>query len=137
MADQYVALKAGLNNVGSYQVSGVPFVSGGITVPASSGTPLVITFPSVTKRVVVHVTDTNAVRVGFSSNGVKNSNYFLADGDKANNTAQPYDMDVKCTKIYLLSNDGSTVTVSVAAELTGIVPGFDLAASYSGSTGIG
>lgn len=129
--------KAGINNVGNYQVSGIPFVTGTLTVPIVSNTPISVTFPSVTKRVVVHVTDTNAVRIGFSSNGVKDTNYFLADGDKANNTAQMFDMNVKCTKLYLISNDSNTVNVCVAAELTGIVPGFDLATAYSGSTGIG
>lgn len=138
MADQYVNLRPGLNNVGNYQVSGIPFVTASLTAPALGATPLVITFPSVTKRVIVH--NTNATvdcRVGFSENGVTGSNYFIAESDKANNTSHQFDMNVKCTKIYILSNGAAlTSNISVAAELTGIT-GYDLAASYSGSAGIG
>lgn len=136
MADQVYIPKPGLNHVGSYQVSSVPFLTGALTVPIVTNTPLTVTFPSVTKRIIVHVLDTNSVRVGFSSNGVKGTNYFLADGDKANNTAQMFDMNVRGTKLYLLSNDSNTVSVCVAAELTGIT-GYDLATIYSGSSGIG
>ncbi len=131
--------KMGLNHVGAYAVSGIPWVSGGISVPISSSTPLEISFPFVTKRVVVHVTNAYTCRVGFSANGVKlSNNYFIADGDVANNGADPYDMNVKCTKIYLLSNDGNTPVVSVAAELTGIPSKeYPLATAYSGAAGIG
>jgi len=132
--------KAGLGNVASYQVSGVPFVTGALTAPANTNTPLEIVFPSVTKRVIVHNIDTgDGCRVAFSSNGAKNSNYFLADPQHSNKTSHMFDMNVKCTKIYILSNTTSVLTnkIYVAAELTGIQPGFDLAASYSGSSGIG
>lgn len=139
MADQSVFLRAGLNNVGSYQVSGIPFVTGGLTAPSSSATPISVSFPSVTQRFWVHVGDkTNKVRVGFSSNGVKNSNYFIVDGDSSNNTSQIQEFRVKCDKIYLLSNvtNSNADSISVMAELTGIT-GYDLATAYSGSTGIG
>jgi hypothetical protein len=138
MADQYVNLRPGLNNVGNYQVSGIPFVTGALTAPTSSGTPLVITFPSVTKRVIVHNSDTSVdCRVGFSENGVKNSNYFIAESDKSNNTSHQFDMNVKCTNIYILSQGAAlTSKIFVAAELTGIT-GYDLATAYSGSAGIG
>ena len=53
MADQYVNLRPGLNNVGNYQVSGIPFASSSILAPATSSTPVQISFPSVTKFVVV------------------------------------------------------------------------------------
>ena len=49
--------KAGLHNVGSYQVSGIPFVSGGITNAPSktaTGVPHEITFPQVTRWIVIN-----------------------------------------------------------------------------------
>ena len=47
-------LAPGLNNVGSYQVSGKPFAKGGITVPVSGATNgAVVRFPNVTKWVHV------------------------------------------------------------------------------------
>ena len=42
---------AGLNNVGSYQVSGAPFASGNLD--ATSGDPLKVTFPYVTRWVQI------------------------------------------------------------------------------------
>ncbi len=43
--------KAGLGNVGNYQVSGIPYVTASLTVPSSSAVPLEITFPSVTQKI--------------------------------------------------------------------------------------
>jgi len=142
MADQSVQLKAGLYNVGSYQVSGIPFLTGALTIPSSSATPLEITFPSVTRTIHIHNNDTNAgrgVKIGFSANGVKSSNYWLVEPHTTNGKNNDYiSLDIKCTKIYLIGQDSSnnTTNVFIAAELTGIT-GYDLATAYSGSTGIG
>lgn len=132
--------KAGLNHVGSYQVSGIPYVSGNITAPSSSATPISITFPSVTQRFWVHVGDkTNKLRVGFSELGVKNGNYFIVDGDSSNNTSQVQEFRVRCDKIFLLSNisTSNVDNISVMAELSGITLNYSLASVYSGSAGIG
>jgi hypothetical protein len=134
--------KAGLNHVGSYQVSGIPYTTGTLTVPAVSGTPLEITFPSVTQRIQVHNNfgSDHPIRVGFSANGVKGTNYWLVEAHQANGKSNDrLELRVKTDKIYLLSNDSTIVagSVFVLAELTGIQPGFNLAAAYSGSAGIG
>lgn len=139
MGDFTYIPKAGLNHVGSYQISGIPFVTGGLTAPSSSATPISITFPSVTQRFWISVGDkTNKVRVGFSQNGVKNTNYFIVDGDSLNNVSQVQEFRVRCDKIYLLCDStGSNASgISVMAELTGIA-GYDLATLYSGTIGIG
>jgi len=127
--------KAGLHNVGSYQVSGIPYVTGSLTAPTSSGTPIVIEFPSVTKFVTV--TNSAAIggtqlRVGYSENGVKGTNFCLV------NPQASVTYEVKTDKIYLLSN-GAAITnlVSICAGLTGIETNYSLAATYSGSNGIG
>lgn len=134
MADQYVALRAGLNNVGSYQVSGIPFASSSIVAPNTSSTPVEIEFPSVAKFVVVkNVNPTTAsLRVGFSANGVKTgTNYFLLD------KGESFSGDLKVKSVFLLSNNGTPVSASVIAGLTGINVDFDLTEAYSGSSGIG
>jgi hypothetical protein len=127
--------KAGLNNVNNYIISGIPFVSGSITAPISSGTPVAIEFPSVTQ----HITVTNlcplaspvAIRVGFSANGVKGTNYVCVPANDS------LTLDVRTTKIFLLSNGVALAnSASVCAALTGI-KGYDLATVYSGSDGIG
>jgi hypothetical protein len=139
MADQYVNLRPGLNNVGNYQVSGIPFATGTVIVPASTNTPIAIVFPSVTQNIRIHNHDaTNALRVGFSANGVKGTNYWIVDEEAASGKGLPYfEMRVKTDRIYLISNTTSACTGAlVFAELTGIT-GYQLAAAYSGSPGIG
>lgn len=137
MADQYYLPKPGLNHVGNYQVSGIPFVSGGITAPAIGSTALEIEFPSATQKIKILNTNTTVpLRVGFSSLGVTGSNYYLVQPTAAGNT-NTVDLRVKTNKIFLLSNGAAlTSNVFVEAELTGIT-GYDLAANYSGSVGIG
>lgn len=140
MIDQSVQLRAGLHNVGSYQVSGVPFVTGALSVPTSSAAaPLEITFPSVTQRIHIHNNNSSeGVKIGFSANGVKGSNYWLVEPHATNGKNTDYiELRVKTNKIYLIST-GAAITsgVYVAAELTGIA-GYDLASALTGAVGIG
>lgn len=124
--------KAGLNHVGAYQISGIPFAVGGLTAPATASAPISVEFPSVTKFITVtNLDSSNAVRVGFSENGIKGSNYITVPPQTS------LTLDLRVTKIFILSDDGALSTaISVAAGLTGIT-GYDLATTYSGSNGIG
>lgn len=138
MSDKF-QYKAGLHNVGSYQVSGIPYVTGALSVPTSSGTPVEIVFPSLTQRIHIHNNDdSNGVKVGFSANGVKGSNYWLVEPHAASGKNNDYiELRVKTDRIFLISNGAAlTSKVFVAAELTGIT-GYELAASLSGTAGIG
>ena len=110
--------KAGLQNVGSYQVSGRPFATGSVDAlsPAASA-PVVVRFPKVTRWVVVSNNTAVACRVGFSSNGVSGSspaiayeNYFLTV--PANTMTQP--LELKVTELWLSGSN----TVDVMAGLT-------------------
>ena len=127
----------GLGNVGSYQVSGKPFLSGGIDVNAATvaGTPLEISFPSVTRWIIVTNHDqNNDVDVAFSENGFDSNNFFTVseDGlDRANTMTQR--MELKVTKIYLSGTSGQ---VDVIAGLTGISSG-SLPDSWAGTSGVG
>ena len=67
-----------LGNVGPYQASGKPFVSGGIDVSLYTNGPLEITFPSVTRWIIVRnssVSSDNSKRVlvAASANGFENA----------------------------------------------------------------
>lgn len=134
--------KPGIGSVGNYQVSGIPFITGNLTVGANTGAPTIITFPSVTQRVHIHNNDaTNGLRVGFSTLGVSGSSaskYWLVEPHTSNGKNNDYiELRVKTDKIYLLSNTTSAVSgVYVAGELTGIT-GYELTAEYSGAAGIG
>jgi hypothetical protein len=133
--------KAGIGSVGNYQVSGTPYVTGNLNANANTSTPLEISFPSITQRIHIHNNDaSNGLRVGFSSNGVKSTNnYWLVEAHTSNGKNNDYiELRVKTDKIYLLSHTTNAVSgVYVAAELTGIRVDFGVAASYSGSAGIG
>jgi hypothetical protein len=56
---------AGLGNVGSYQVSGIPFASGNLD--ATGGTALKVTFPYVTRWVQIINHDTTELTCSFAS----------------------------------------------------------------------
>lgn len=133
MSQQY-PYGVGLSNVGSYQVSGVPYVRGRVTAPANSGTPTQIEFPEVTQRIVVsNINGASALRVGFSSNGVKTGgNFFLLPPASAN-VYPTAEFKVKVSQIFLLSDTGTPTSGSVLAELTNIDTSL---LSRSGPTGL-
>ena len=112
----------GLGHAGSYQVSGKPYLSGGINVSTATMAgvgPLEISFPSVTRWVIVTNHDTsNDVDVAFSENGFGSNNFFTVSSDtndRANMMTQR--MELKVTSIFL---SGSSTKVDVIAGLTGI-----------------
>ena len=129
----------GLGSVGSYQVSGKPFVSGSIDVTAGGtrpdDTPLEISFPSVTRWIIVTNHDqNNDVDVAFSANGFDTNNFFTVseDGlDRANTMTQR--MELKVSKLYVT---GAATQVDIIAGLTGISTS-EINDNWSGSSGVG
>jgi hypothetical protein len=104
--------KPGLGNAASYEVSGIPYITGGLDPSAAE---VSLSFPLVTRWVVVSNTDpaaANTVKIGFSSNGVGGSNYYLLSGSQTTPR-----LEVKVTELYL---NGASTNVSVIAGLTGI-----------------
>jgi len=133
MSTDFMSLhRPGIGNAASYQVSGIPWVSSSLTIPASGSTPLEISFPLVTKSVIVKNSSTGSVnmRVGFSENGVKGTNFFLLSAGES------FAADLKVTRVYLMSNNGTVLTGSVIAGLTNI-PATELTNNWSGSLGVG
>ena len=111
----------GLQNVGSYQVSGHPYATSSIAAPANSGTPTEVVFPDVTQRIFVsNVNVASPLRVGFSSNGVKGTNYFIIPQATSATNFPTQEFRVKVSAIYLLSNTTTPTSASVFAELTNI-----------------
>tara|TARA_R110000824_G_scaffold140628_1_gene306745 strand:+ start:784 stop:1173 length:390 start_codon:yes stop_codon:yes gene_type:complete len=97
--------KAGLGNVGSYQVSGKPWAKGGI----NAGSVTSVSFPAITRWVQVNNNTGNVCKVGFSSNGIQDDKYFtVASGS----TSGP--LELKLTQLWL---HGST-NVDVVVGLT-------------------
>ena len=137
--------KAGLHNVGSYQVSGKPFVTSS-QIPASGSQPNYwkVEFPSVTKEITIanNSNQTNEdVRLAFSSNGLNDTvrNYFLKHSAK--DGSSPLILDIKATEIYIMSDGSHNPEVSIYASLTGIdvedINALQDGTNWSGSSGIG
>ena len=100
--------KPGLGNAASFQVSGVPYVTGGIDASSTTG----LNFPLTTRWIVVSNVGGNAtLKVGFSENGVAGTNYF----EVLTNEISPR-LEVKVTEIWLTGSNNC----SVVAGLTGI-----------------
>lgn len=141
MADQYWKLKPGLNSVGSYQVSGMPFASGSIA--ASSATQ--VRFPSVTKWIQIINKTENPLTVGFSragANGTPSNYNFAVD---ASGSTRGYGksevLDLKVGEIWLKGSNNVDVIAGLTTINTGSVsmsPATpSTSRSWSGSAGVG
>jgi|TARA_R100000008_G_scaffold4357_1_gene2814 hypothetical protein len=109
----------GLRNVGSYQVSGEPFLTGSAI---STGEEVGVNFPFVTRSVTIINSGSAKLRVHFNStssgNVISGRHYITLDGDDENVT-----FNVKCKNVYVTcpsDGDGSTTGFECFAELTNI-----------------
>jgi len=134
--------QAGLGSVGSYQMSGIPYVTSSLTVPANNATILKIQFPYVAKFVTVVNENSGTsvpMRVGFSALGTSGSaasNYFLLDNGES------YTGEWRVEDIFLISSTSAQTSASIIAGLTPIprgVPALGAASgnNWSGSSGVG
>jgi hypothetical protein len=107
--------KSGLGSTAAYQVSGVPFVKGGINAASADQ---VVYFPSVTSWVIINSGTPQApggTRVAFSNNGLQtattgqNSRYLWVSGSSGR-------LDLKVTEIHLRGASN----VQIIAGLTSI-----------------
>ena len=136
MSTQYFDYKAGLGNVGSYQASAKPFLSSSLHVSGNINV-VKVTFPNVSRFVTIKNMGVEGptdclMRVGFSENGVNDSNYVLL------NNGESYSGDWRLSRLYLRTHINSTfnATASVVAGLTNI-DYMELAHNWSGSRGVG
>ena len=136
-------LAPGLNNVGSYEVSGAPFCSGGINAILNAG-GYKIEFPYVTRWIIIHNRSSTAahdLKVGFSQLGVTTgTNYFTLDNKNSATSKDrgsfPPRLELKVSEIWL---SGSS-DVDIIAGLTNIPrqrTTTSLGTNWSGSTGVG
>ena len=126
--------QSGLHNVGSFQVSSIPYATASIDV-TSQTTAVEVEFDRVTKFIIIKNTadamGTDApMKFGFSELGVKGTNYILLLNE------EEYEADFKVSRVYLLAGSAVHATASISAGLTGI-PSDRLAHNWSGSSGVG
>jgi len=131
MSTDFMSLhRPGIGNAASYQVSGKPFATSSLAVPASGSVALEVVFPQVTKFITINNTTAGIMRLGFSDAGVKGSNHYLIPASTT------FTAEIKLTKMYLMSNNATPLSASVLAGLTNI-PATELVNSWSGSAGVG
>ena len=139
MADatfQYRA--AGIRSVGSYQVSGIPYVTGS-SGQLPTGTEARIQFPFVTKSITVINSGSAAhseLRIHFNSSSAGDvtsamAHHFVTLGD----TGDSVTFNTKCREIYITSNGAAGF--ELFAELTSIHTGSMFDITGSGLTQIG
>ena len=136
--------KPGLQNVGSYQASAIPYVTSSLTVAASGTTgPTSVSFPQISRFVTIKNTvdeasTTGSMRVGFSSQGTVASsslghpnNYFILD------PGESYTGEWRVRDIYLMGHAEHEASASIIAGLTPISTSSLAFDNWSGSLGIG
>jgi len=111
MSESFI-YSSGLGNVPSYQVSGIPFVTGGV----SATTIKSVSFPYVTRWIYVVNNGSGDLRIGFSQNGVQGSRYITVQASGTGKDTTSIRMEVKATQLWF---SGST-SVDIMAGLTTI-----------------
>ncbi len=122
--------KPGLNAVGQYQLSGIPYATASVVVSHTAVTE--IEFPTITKFVTVvneHTGSSAKLRVGFSSAGTANTNHFILDNGES------YTGEFRVSSIYL-AGDAAATTASIIAGLT-MIETDNLPTNWSASDGTG
>jgi hypothetical protein len=130
--------RVGLGNVGSYQVSGLPFVSGGIDCLLTAEK---VPFDNVTQWFVVSNVgqgetqeDTGGVKVAFSENGISGSNFLTVPSGSVSPR-----IHVKCTEIWVWGSSRVDVMAGLTSINRGAIDNTTLSPSgsnWSGSAGV-
>lgn len=131
----------GIGNVGSYMVSGRPYLSSGRTandMSVTSDTSLIddsankVVFPAITKSLtVVNKDDTNAIFVSFATLSLEDPDSVGDSVVKNNKTywqidsGESFTFNVKCSEIYV-HGDGADSTYDLYAEITNIGKSWNL-----------
>lgn len=123
--------RAGLHNVGSYQVSGLPWVTGSTL---GAGAEDMISFPAISKSITVFNNGSNSCRVHFvpaSAGNVIGGLHFITIPASGALT-EKHTFNVKCKEVYISSVAGTDY--EVFAELTTIAPDDMYTLTGSGTT---
>lgn len=109
----------GLGNVGSYQVSGHPWITGSAVI---SGEEKRFNFPYVAKHIFVKNRADHTLRVHFAStssspggeNIVRNQHFYPLQ------SSGTLDIDVRCASIFISSAPDQSGSFTIIAEMTTI-----------------
>ena len=127
---------AGLNNVGSFQVSGAPFVSGSVNCTTATK----ISFPYVTSWVYIVNNGSTDARVGFSQAGVQDSKHFTihTTGSNGKLGVTPATLHLKVSEVWISGSNSVDIVAGLTNipvdRITAISPS---GSNWSGSVGVG
>lgn len=122
--------QAGLHNVGSYQVSGIPWVTG--STINGNATEHKFEFPFVTQNIKLWNTGSKPCRVHFNTSGdgevisAAGHHYITLQPsgsvDDSTNPRSYLELNVKCKEIFITGIGGAanSTGIEMFAELTGI-----------------
>ena len=108
---------AGANDVASYQLAGVPYVTSSVGNEVTA-TAVSHKFPRVTRWVVIHNLSTSPMRVGFTKHGVDASvtaNYLVLSGNQTTDR-----LELRCKELWFRRAGSVNCGFSIIAGLTGI-----------------
>jgi hypothetical protein len=111
----------GLRNVGSYQISGHPYVTGSTL---TDGQEMLISFPTVTKTITVVASGSTAdPLIGITFNSTSSTAEIMTGKHTMtmDSSGDSMTFDVKCREIYIHAKDGNATSgFELYASLTGI-----------------
>ena len=130
--------RVGLNNVGSYQVSGKPYATGSCVAPAAGDATLKVEFPKVTKwvQVIPRSSELGDIKVGFSKSGSLGTNFFQVNVS----SSSAHRLDLKVSELHFVAAGAQAITFDIVAGLTNIdASSTELpnGTNWSGSSGVG
>ena len=107
--------KGGIGYAAEFQSSALPWVTSSVAPNISGSNPMRLDFPKITRFISFanHDAVSKELRIGFTRNGVINSNYYLLDG------GQQVTFEVRVKEIYV-AGDTSGAPFTVLAGLTNI-----------------
>ena len=109
--------RPGIGAVGSYQVSGLPYITGSTSLAA--GAEEKVEFTRVAKTVLVINDSSEDIRVHFNATGSGNvvggKHYVTLTSNR-----DSIEMGIRCKEIYISNPGSSAASYTVFAELTGI-----------------
>ena len=109
--------RPGIGAVGSYQVSGLPYITGSTSL--ASGAEEKVEFTRVAKTVLVINDSSEDIRVHFNATGSGNvvggKHYVTLTSNR-----DSIEMGIRCKEIYISNPGSSAASFTVFAELTGI-----------------
>tara|TARA_Y100000310_G_scaffold250739_1_gene257067 strand:+ start:315 stop:743 length:429 start_codon:yes stop_codon:yes gene_type:complete len=135
-ADPFSRYGVGVNNVGSYQVSGLPWITG--SSGTAKGQETQYLFPRITKSVTVISLGSEDIRVHFNSTSSLGGAQVITGLHYVtlNSAEDSLTMNVKVDEIYISTpgTNGGNASWTVVAELTNILPPQNWVISGSGLT---